>query len=72
MKLNIIIFEIDKNNNMFYYSYNKTTGGCGYVQNSGLKTTDCLLAVSLTSGSQGSEPQSEDIYDKYFKYEYII
>ena len=51
MKLNIIIFATDKNNNVFCYSYNKTTGGCGYVQNSGLKTTDCLLAVSLTSGS---------------------
>ena len=50
-KDNIVMFKIDKNNNVFYYSYNKTTGGCGYVQNSGLKTTDCLLAVSLTSGS---------------------
>ena len=58
-KDNIVMFKIDKNNNMFYYSYNKTTGGCGYVQTSGLKTTDCLLAVSLTSGSQGSEPKVE-------------
>ena len=56
------IFKTDKNNKGFYCcSHSDRTGECGYVQNSGLityclKSTDCLYAVSLTSGSQGSEP----------------
>ena len=60
-KYNIIIFNIDRKFWFSYYSYNNATGGCGYVQNSGLKTTDCLLAVSLTSGSYGSKPKVKDI-----------
>ena len=50
-KDNIVVFEIDIQFWFNYYSYNNRTGGYGYVQNSGLKTTDCLYAVSLTSGS---------------------
>ncbi len=49
MYYNDLVFRID--NNWFNYCpYSNLTGGCGYVQNSGLKSTDCLVAVSSTSG----------------------
>ena len=45
----------------FCRSHGNRTGECDYVQNSGsitycLKSTGCLVAASLISGSQGSEP----------------
>ena len=49
--------------------YNSKTGGCGYVQNSGfsdcLKSTDCLDAVLLASGSR-VQNQGFSKYERMF------